>query len=97
MHAGERRRPRLRPRCCCESLPEVAEPSAPRAPAGGVSIDVELPQLPPGHQLAWCRAYDAAKRRGVLVDLLTKREWASLLEGGGSAVLVPLGLAPCEA
>ena len=63
----------------CESLPEVAEPPAPRAPAGGVSIDVELPQLPPGHQLAWCRAYDAAKRRGVLVDLLTKREWTSLL------------------
>ena len=63
----------------CESLPEVAEPPAPRAPTGGVSIDVELPQLPPGHQLAWCRAYDAAKRRGVLVDLHTKREWTSLL------------------
>ena len=63
----------------CESLPEVAEPTATRAPAGGVSIDVELPQLPPGHQLAWCRAYDVAKRRGVLVDLLTKREWTSLL------------------
>ena len=42
---------------------------------GGVSIEVELPQLPPGHQLAWCRAYDAAARRGVLVDLHTKREW----------------------
>ena len=48
-------------------------------PAGGVSIEVELPQLPPGHQLAWCRAYDVAARRGVLVDLHTKREWRSLL------------------
>ena len=63
----------------CESLPEVAEPPAPRAPTGGVSIDVQLPQLPPGHQLSWCRAYDVAKRRGVLVDLHTKREWTSLL------------------
>ena len=63
----------------CESLLEVAEPTATRAPAGGVSIEVELPQLPPGHQLAWCRAYDVAKRRGVLVDLHTKRERTSLL------------------
>ena len=36
-----------------ESLPEVAEPPAPRAPAGGVSIDVgkgkvNIKGLPPG-------------------------------------------------
>ena len=31
----------------CESLPEVAAPPAPRAPAGGVSIAVELPPLAP--------------------------------------------------
>ena len=58
-----------------ESLPEVADATAAPDPAGGVSIEVELPQLPPGHQLAWCRAYDVAARRGVLVDLHTKREW----------------------
>ena len=62
-----------------EVLPEVADSAAAPDPTGGVSIEVELPQLPPGHQLAWCRAYDVAARRGVLVDLHTKREWRSLL------------------
>ena len=45
---------------------------------GGVSIEMELPQLPPGHQLAWCKAYDRNAGRGTLVDLLTKQEWPVL-------------------